>query len=165
MPRNHEPSRKSPMPPVPEKPGKTVIYRFRLPITSRQRAIPPMMSSGSVAETGVVGVAQTTPHPPGHPLPDGGQARLPPAGQGGGVQTMAGVSQITPHPPGHPLPDGGQARLPPAGQGGGVQITDTDGTGEASGMTAGTGDIRTRRRRKTIPVYRSRIPFHAFYRY
>ncbi len=82
-----------------------------------------MMITGSAAEAGVVGVTQTTPHPPGHPLDAGGQVRVPPAGQGGGVQTMVGVMQTIPHPPRHPLPVGGQVSVSPAGQGGGVHMT------------------------------------------
>jgi hypothetical protein len=100
-----------------------VNYLVFLPITRMQRAIPPMMISGSPAEAGVVGVVQTTPHPPGQPSAAGGQVRLPPAGQGGGVHTMAGVVQTIPHPPGQPLPAGGQESVPPAGQGGGVHTT------------------------------------------
>jgi hypothetical protein len=66
--------------------NKGGYYGF-LPITNRQRAIPPMIVTGSPADCGVVGVTQTTPHPPGHPFPAGGQENVPPAGHTGGVQT------------------------------------------------------------------------------
>jgi hypothetical protein len=82
-----------------------------------------MMITGSPAETGVVGVTQTTPHPPGHPFAAEGQVRVPLAGHGGGVHTMVGVVQTIPHPPGQPLPAGGQESVPPVGQGGGVHTT------------------------------------------
>jgi len=103
-----------------------MILRFYLDlllITSRQRVIPPMMTSGSPAEAFVVGVMQTTPHPPVQPFSIAGQVNIPPGGQGGGVQTIAGVMQVIPHPPGQPLPDGGQLRVPHKGQGGGVHTT------------------------------------------
>jgi hypothetical protein len=102
---------------------KRLNYLVLLPITRRQRAIPPMITTGSLADAGVVGVTQTTPHPPGHPFAAGGQVRVPPAGQGGGVHMMVGVVQTIPHPPGQLLPAGGQESVPPAGQGGGVQTT------------------------------------------
>jgi hypothetical protein len=38
-----------------------------------------------------VGMVHTTPHPPGQPFPAEGQVRVPPVGQGGGVQTIATV--------------------------------------------------------------------------
>jgi len=65
-----------------------VDYLVFLPITRRQRAIPPMMITGSAAEAGVT---QTTPHPPGHPFPAGGQENVPPVGHDGGVQTTVTV--------------------------------------------------------------------------
>ena len=98
-------------------------YPDLLPITRRQRANPPMITKGSLADAGVVGVTQTTPHPPGHPSAAGGQVRVPPAGQGGGVQTIVGVVQTIPHPPGQPSAAGGQESVPPVGQGGGVHTT------------------------------------------
>jgi hypothetical protein len=102
---------------------KRVNHPVLLPITRRQRAIPPMITTGSPADFCVVGGTQTTPHPPGQPFPAGGQVRVPPAGQGGGVQTMVGVVQTIPHPPGQPFPAGGQESVPPVGQGGGVHTT------------------------------------------
>jgi hypothetical protein len=123
-----------------------VCYGDLLPITNMQRKIAPMMTSGSPAEAGVVGVTQTTPHPPGHPLPAGGQVYVPPVGQGGGVQTMVGVTHTTPHPPGQPFPSGGQERDPPGEQGGGVQTTVTEGAGVETTATADTGTQRTKRR-------------------
>jgi hypothetical protein len=121
-----------------------------LPITTRERAIPAITTSGSPADGGVVGVTHTYPHPPGHPLPSGGQVRVPPVGQGGGVQITVGVTQTTPHPPGHPFPSGGQAYVPEE-QDGGVQTIVNDGDGVGTPAAAGIiPTTRTTSRRTAV---------------
>lgn len=127
-------------------------------MTNRQRLIAPRTTSGSPAEAGVVGVTQTTPHPPGQPLPAGGQVRDPPVGQGGGVQTMVGVAQMTPHPPGHPFPSGGHVNVPEE-QGGGVQTIVTDRVGERTATAAAGAPAITRMTSRRAAVNLFSIPF------
>jgi hypothetical protein len=126
--------------------GRKIDYYGLLPITNRQRAIPPMIIAGSPADCGVVGVTQTTPHPPGQPFPVRGQENVPPVGHGGGVHTKVGVVQTIPHPPGQPFPARGQENVPPAGHTGGVQTTETAGAGDGASRTAETGTFTINRR-------------------
>jgi hypothetical protein len=101
----------------------------------------------------MVGVVQTIPHPPGQPLPAGGQVSVPLAGQGGGVHTTVGVVQAIPHPPGQPFPAGGQEYVPPEGHTGGVQTTETVGAGDEAAITAEAGTFTMKKRIKRTSEY------------
>lgn len=105
-----------------------------------------MTVTGSPADCGVVGVTQTTLHPPGQPFPAMGQDNVPPVGHGGGVHAIVGVVHTNPHPPGHPFPAGGQENVPPVGHTGGVQTTETAGAGDGAAIPAETGTFTINRR-------------------